>query len=132
LKQERKKQKKEKQKENRTARKQAMTPQEKAIKEEVAKQLNKERVKEWGKFDKDLIINTEREVIFESLLNMARKHLKDEGRIVFLYPIFEDEEFLGVVSLPPHHGFEVIDMSQQELPKNNSRILVTLQKCKNI
>jgi hypothetical protein len=45
-----------------------------------------------------------------------------------LYPIFEGEEYKRIDSLPSHKGFRVIDMSENKLTKNNSRILVTLEK----
>lgn len=37
---------------------------------------------------------------------------------------------MGVENLPPHEGFEVIDMSENVLSSKNSRILVTLERVK--
>lgn len=71
----------------------------------MVEKLNRERIDNWDKFDKGVIENTEREVIFEGLLNVARRHLKVGGRLVFLYPIYEEEEFTGIDSLPKHEGF---------------------------
>lgn len=45
---------------------------------------------------------------------------------MFLYPIYEDEEWKRIESLPKCEGFKVIDMSENVLSKKNSRILVTL------
>jgi hypothetical protein len=47
---------------------------------------------------------------------------------VFLFPVYENEIYQGVENLPPHHGFTVVDLSQNMMAKGNSRILVTLEK----
>ena len=44
-------------------------------------------------------------IFYVGLLGVARRHLKVGGRLVFLYPIYEEEEFIGVESLPNHEGF---------------------------
>ena len=48
------------------------------------------------------------------------------GRLVFLYPIYEEEKFVGTENLPPYEDFEVVDMSENVLSSKNSRVLVTL------
>lgn len=54
------------------------------------KKLNKERVDQWEKYDKGKIEATEREKIFAGLLGFAIKYLRKEGRLVFLFPIYEE------------------------------------------
>ena len=105
-----------------------MSEEEKKFKKGVVEKLNRERIDEWGKYDKGVVQNTEREIIFAGLLNIGRKYLKVGGRLVFLYPIYEEEKFIGIKNLPEHKDFEVVDMSENILSSKNSRILVTLEK----
>lgn len=34
--------------------------------------------------------------LYSGLINFARKNLKKGGRLVFLFPVYEDEEYKGV------------------------------------
>ncbi len=64
--------------------------------------------------------------IYLGLLRVARRYLKVGGRLVFLYPTYEQESFDGANSLPKHEGFDIIDWSVNKLGKGNARVLVTL------
>lgn len=68
---------------------------EKQFKKDLMEKMNKQRVQQWEKFDRGKIETTEREKIFYGLLNFARKYLRKEGRLVFLYPVYEEEEYKG-------------------------------------
>jgi len=50
--------------------------------------MSKQRVEQWEKYDKGKVEFTERDDIFEALLNLARKYLRKEGRLVFLFPVY--------------------------------------------
>jgi tRNA G10 N-methylase Trm11 len=34
--------------------------------------------------------------LYSGLINFARKNLKKGGRLVFLFPVYEDEEYKGI------------------------------------
>jgi hypothetical protein len=115
-------------KEKKRERKELLPEEEKQYKLNLMKNLNRERVGQWEKYDKGKIENTEREKIFAGLLGFAIKYLRKGGRLVFLFPIYELEVYQGVENLPEHKGFKVIDLSENKMSKGNSRILVTLEK----
>lgn len=70
-----------------------MTEEQKEFKKNINEKLNRERIDQWDKFDKGKVECTEREKIFSRLIEFGRKNLRDGGRLVFLYPIYEGEEW---------------------------------------
>lgn len=69
---------------------QQMSEEEVQFKQEIIERLSKDRIEKWEKFDISKVETTAREEIFEGLLRLARSNLKMGGRLVFLYPIYEE------------------------------------------
>lgn len=109
-------------------RKELLPEDQKRFKQDLITKMNKERVDQWDKYDKNKIETTARQTIFFTLLEFASKYLVQKGRLVFLYPVYEQEEYVGVKNIPKHEGFSLIDLSENKMSKGNSRILVTLEK----
>ena len=72
--------------------------------------------------------------LVNNLLNFCAKHLKLNGRVAFWMPIFKDVHFHPVESTPNpcHPCFKLISTSEQELSAITSRVLVCMEKCKEI
>lgn len=68
-------------------------------------------------------------ILYVGLFEYATEYLKPLGYLVFLYPVYENENFQNTVEeLPSHSNFELLDYSINKLAKGNIRILITMRR----